>query len=397
MSVNLTTIMEVITTTAASVLTSGGAGDSGGSMTTTTEAMVQKKPAENDMMGQMLSTAQKMHYATSVVVGPIFVVLGLIGNILSIIVWTRRHMKSSTGRYLTALAVADSGVLIWFVLTDTVKMTNPDVVNSPGYAFIFAYLGYPFFFLWIILSIWFMVGVTVDRFIMVCLITKAKEYCNETRANVGIGVIAGLCFLINLPHFWSYEVDWDRSGAANGTGPALMKTEFQKGEGAIRYEFWVHCIFLVLVPWFSVFTLNLLIISKIGKTNRKMSSKKTAQSADKSRHSENQITRLLLIVTFTFLFLLGCQCITQCFYMLMPDGFDKNIIDEAFAVAKLGVIINSSINFFLYCLSGRRFRQELLTLLGLKRRGLAFFSASDHSSSSGGTGSGTTGTGTTGV
>lgn len=392
MSSDITTIVNVITTTASAVLTNdgGGAHSNGDSA-----SGIEKEHKGDKMMEEMLSTAQKMHYATSVVVGPIFVILGMIGNILSIVVWTRRHMKSSTGRYLTALAVADIGVLLFFILTDTVKMLHPELVNNPAYAFIYAYLGYPFFFLSIVCSIWFMVGVTVDRFIMVCLITKAKEYCNETRANVGIGLISGLCFLINLPHFWSFEVNWDWT--ANSTGDALMKTEFQKGEGGIRYEFWIHCIFLVLVPWFTVFTLNLLIISKIGKTNRKMSSKKTAQAADKSRHSENQITRLLLIVTFTFLFLLGCQCITQCFYMLMPDGFDKNIIDEAFAVAKLGVIINSSINFFLYCLSGRRFRQELLTLLGLKRRGLTFFSSSDHSSSSGGTGSGTTGTGTTGM
>lgn len=392
-------IVDVVTTTVASVIggdSGNGDAEGGGSLSNGQggEGQVHIKPSEDQMMAEMLSTAKKMHYGASVIVGPIFVILGLVGNVLSIIVWTRRHMKSSTGRYLTALAVADSGVLVWFILIDTVMMLRPDLGESPAYAFIFAYLGYPFFFLWIVCSIWVMVGVTVDRFIMVCLITKAKEYCNETRANVGLGLIGGLCFLINMPHFWSYEVDWDRG--VNGTGPALLKTEFQKGEAGIRYEFWIHCIFLVLVPWFTVFTLNLLIISQIGRTNRKMSSKKTAQSADKSRHSENQITRLLLIVTFTFLVLLGFQCITQCFYMLMPDGFDKNIIDEAFAVAKLGVIINSSINFFLYCLSGRRFRQELFALLGCKRRGHAFFS--DHSTASGGgTGSGTTGTGTTGV
>lgn len=59
---------------------------------------------------------------------------------------------------------------------------------------------------------------------------------------------------------------------------------------------------------------------QISRTNKKMIDKKTAESADKSRRSENQITRLLLIVTFTFLFLIGFQCITQCFFMLMPDG-----------------------------------------------------------------------------
>jgi hypothetical protein len=74
-------------------------------------------------------------------------------------------------------------------------------------------------------------------------------------------LISGLCFMINLPHFWFFTVDWERG--INGTGPALVETEFQKGEAGIRYEFWVHCIFLVLVPWFTVFTLNLQIIQRV--------------------------------------------------------------------------------------------------------------------------------------
>ena len=39
------------------------------------------------------------------------------------------------------------------------------------------------------------------------------------------------------------------------------------------------------------------------------------------------------------------------------------IVDEAYAVAKLGIIINSSINFILYCVGGRWFRKELVKIL----------------------------------
>ena len=59
---------------------------------------------------------------------------------------------------------------------------------------------------------------------------------------------------------------------------------------------------------------------QISRMNRKMSEKKTKESASKSRQSENQVTRVLLIVTFTFLVLVGFQCISQCFYMLMPKA-----------------------------------------------------------------------------
>ena len=42
---------------------------------------------------------------------------------------------------------------------------------------------------------------------------------------------------------------------------------------------------------------------------------------------------------------------------------NMRIVDEAYAVAKLGIIINSSINFILYCVGGRWFRKELVKIL----------------------------------
>ena len=39
------------------------------------------------------------------------------------------------------------------------------------------------------------------------------------------------------------------------------------------------------------------------------------------------------------------------------------MVREVRAIAKLGVVINSAINFLLYCISGRRFRKELSTII----------------------------------
>jgi len=138
--------------------------------------------------------------------------------------------------------------------------------------------------------------------------------CNHKKALVGIGIICFLCFVINLPHFNSYYADKNPETGAD----ALALSSFGQGEGGMRYEFYVHCIFLVLAPWFTIFTLNMLIIHKITKVNRRMSEKRGSIGKLKAKKSENQITRVLLTVTFTFLVLIGFQCITQCFFMLKP-------------------------------------------------------------------------------
>ena len=68
---------------------------------------------EEEYDDELLTAAKRMHYIASAVIGPILVCFGLIGNSLSILVWTRRNMRSSTGRYLTFLV----GLPLIYILT----------------------------------------------------------------------------------------------------------------------------------------------------------------------------------------------------------------------------------------------------------------------------------------
>lgn len=306
-----------------------------------------------------MEIAKKMHFITSVWIGTIFFIFGTVGNILSIIIWLRKPMRSSTGTYLIGLAVADIGLLFFFFLIDSIKMLHPELNNNYAYAVFFSYVGYPILYLFVICSIWITVGVTVDRYIQVCWIAHSKAMCNQKRALIGLGIIVLLCFIINIPHFNTYKPVMDRE--RNASDPAIVFTEFGNTHGSQMYEFWVHCMFLVLVPVVTIFILNMLIICQVRKVNRQMESKRGESGKSKARKSEAQLTKLLLTVTFTFLILIAFQCIVQCFFMLKQGH--KEIVSEAYAIAKLGVVINSSINFLLYCVSGKRFRKELINVV----------------------------------
>ena len=139
--------------------------------------------------------------------------------------------------------------------------------------------------------------------------------CNQKRALYGIGVISILCFLVNIPHFFTYHPIYSQ----NRTDDAYQLTEFGQSEGSQNYEFWVHCMFLVLVPWVTILTMNLRIIRYVVKTGAKMSDRKSAYAKEKAKKAESQLTTTLLSVTFAFLALISIQCITQCFFMLKPD------------------------------------------------------------------------------
>lgn len=147
--------------------------------------------------------------------------------------------------------------------------------------------------------------------------------CSNKRVFLGIGIIALLCFIINTPHFKTFYPipESDRKP----TDDSYAHTEFGASEGSLRYEFWVHCMFLVLVPWLTIFILNILIISRVLRANREMSVRKSAKGQEKTKRAGNQMTRLLLTVSFVFLILIALQCVTQCFFMMQPETVNQFI------------------------------------------------------------------------
>jgi len=313
-----------------------------------------------------MTTAKTLHWAFSVPVGIVISIFGLIGNVLSVMVW-RRILKKNFGRnrstalYMVALSIADMSLLFFFLTHDSLPNLFKSLKSTMSFCNYFAYIGFPFFFLSIVASIWLLVCVSVNRFILVNFPIKAKVYCSAARAYLGMGLTVACCFAINLPHFFNYSPK-----PANGnTTTCLTPSDYGKSSGSINYEFWVHCIFLVLAPWASIAFCNAGIIYALQKRTKKLA-KKFSKSKGDSEH-DKQMTRMLLTVTFTFLVLLAWQCITQCFYMLKYDNMKGprwDAVDQSFAVAKLGVVINSSINFILYSCSGSVFRKELFAMFG---------------------------------
>ena len=110
----------------------------------------------------------KIHFISSAIIGTILFAFGSFGNILSIFIWSRKPIRSSTGMYLIGLAIADLGVLVFFFVSDSIKQLHPELETNDDYAVFYSYIGYPFFYLCVVCSIWATVGVTVDRYIQVC-------------------------------------------------------------------------------------------------------------------------------------------------------------------------------------------------------------------------------------
>jgi len=81
---------------------------------------------ELELMKQQLSS---MRFVVQIILVPLVMLIGVCGNSITIIVLTRRNMRSSTNYYLTALALSD---LLYLVLFFVLSLRHHQGMNTPG-------------------------------------------------------------------------------------------------------------------------------------------------------------------------------------------------------------------------------------------------------------------------
>ena len=78
-------------------------------------------------------------YIVQIILVPIVLVIGLGGNIVTIIILTKKHMRSSTNHYLTALAVSD---LLYLIFVFTLSIKHYDGMSDPKHWIYWHYYKY---------------------------------------------------------------------------------------------------------------------------------------------------------------------------------------------------------------------------------------------------------------
>ncbi|XP_057316816.1 galanin receptor 2a-like [Hydractinia symbiolongicarpus] len=303
-----------------------------------------------------------LHWISSVPVSFVICILGLIGNVLCCIVWNRIGKKSETSKscsiYLIVLAVGDSGVLLFFLLTTSLQVEFPSVRKTYAYAVLYSWVAYPLMIYFKVYSRWVMIAVTLNRFLVLRFPLQSATFNTRRKTVIVLTVLAVVLVPFVVP-FWFYFAPEKR-----GDGYKLNKTDFGTGNGGVINQFWVHCVFLILVPFLSILVLNILIIRKLS-TRAKKTYSISNKGLTRAKQMKTQLTKSLLAVTFLFIALLFWQCVSKCFYMLQYGKESRRvwkIVDGNFALSKIGLVLNSSINTLIYSVIGTRFRNEVRRL-----------------------------------
>ena len=301
--------------------------------------------------------------------------LGLVGNMLSLVVLTHRHMRSSTYSYLTALAVCDSLVLLLTIvlLVHDLDKPEPGQQRWPWDKGI-----YPYLFPWVhpaafgcqVLSIWLTLAFTVDRYLMICHPFCAEPYCTISRARKVILALAIGAFLLNIPKFFEYETNMISMPPDNQTRATYDLTLFGRSNLFRElYHSWFYIVFVCGVPFLALAILNGFLIHAVRLSRQR------GREINAAERKRNDTTVMLISVVVVFFICQMPALVSRTIW-----AFEKNprVLFERlqfYLLNEIGnflIILNSAINIMPYYFFGQRFRKQFWRLfcqclMGYKR------------------------------
>lgn len=307
-----------------------------------------------------------LNYYLMGIAGTTVCFVGIVCNILSVIVLTRRSMNSSTYSYLAALALCDTlalflTVIIFLLSEDTIlpqkgKLTWPNTL----YAVLFPYL-HPAAVMFQVTSIWLTLAFTVDRYIMICHPFKAERLCSVGRARKVIVIVYILGALFNIPRYLEYtsdEIEVPTMSGGSETRKIVQFTEIGRNQLFIDLvHSYLYLTFVCGIPFLMLAILNIFLIHAVHLSKRKG---RLINAKEKKR---NDTTIMLIGVILIFLFCQGPALISRMVYAI-----DFNLATKSMTFHKINeggnflIIVNSAINIVPYYFFGKRFRKEFWRL-----------------------------------
>ncbi|XP_013388786.1 FMRFamide receptor [Lingula anatina] len=303
---------------------------------------------------------------TNSVIGFGFIIFGICGNALSIIVLSRERPLTTTSILLQGVAVSDSLYLLSNLFYVVFIGINKYTGQMRWYLralhpLLMPYVK-PLMYISQQASVWLIVLVTLDRHYVITNPIQAATNPRTKRTQLKVVAVFFLTIAYNIPHF--FELDLVPCKYPDGeNGHIMMNSEL----GNSMVYFLVYGIGFYFITMYIVPMLILAIVNmKLIWTLRRAAKQRVNLAEVKGKSGRDDVTFVLVVVVFVFV---ACQTpdfLLQIYYFeLVIVGsfkmtrFGANLFGQ---IVTLLLIINASVNFIIYCLWGNRFRQDMLKL-----------------------------------
>ena len=284
---------------------------------------------------------------------PVLVPIGVVGNTLSFFVMMKpNNRKVSTCIYMAAISINDNILMCMCsheYLVSSLQIHKWNLIECKFLAFaaLFAVQNCTYLTL----------AMTVDKYIAIKWPHRAATYSTPRIAKmIAFGLYTSV-FIYNIPHFFLSSIIGDQC-----VGYAIQSQ-------ITSIYSWFSFVINAVIPFTLLSYMNFVIVKTVRDSRKSFrdNDRTTGMNARQKtmKNAENQLTIMLLLVTTLFLILLF-PAYFRFIYIVVAKRDTPRFYARLLLVGQVtGKLYptNSGINFFLYCLSGKKFRNDLKEIL----------------------------------
>ncbi|ELU04765.1 hypothetical protein CAPTEDRAFT_186052 [Capitella teleta] len=295
-------------------------------------------------------------YVVGTLVGGSLILIGLLGNCISLTILGKERKKSSTIQALCLLAVADICLLFAYSLFPLMETPWVRKTNSIG---IFAGVYYMFEVARICnqVSASLTMILTWQRYVAVCLPHKAKHLCTVRIVNwiSACSAVASVAFY--LPNFFMYSVKIRDDGFMYWVSNSIVHNEYFQ----MIYSVILTYLVSYIIPVASLLYMSVAILRSL------KSQSNTIASSTNSQHARNDLTKSSFAIVIIYVLCQSLQPIRRIL-MWVYDPYTRHLscggkLFQFSFMPHLALMLNSSANFAIYILFARGFRRKLIVFL----------------------------------
>lgn len=339
-------------------------------------------------------------------------IFGIVANTLNIIVLTRKEMRSPTNSILTGLAIADLLVMLDYIpFTLHLNIMNKSKRDKYDYNWtMFVLFHSNFSQVCHTISIYLTVVLAIWRYIAVVYPQHNRAWCTMRTTTVTILLGYVLCPILCLPiyvtskltsrivllsQFDNNAVNYSLQISGNSSNIPPGVYDERNSYNATLYfidlvdynltneiklsvlNFWIYSVVIKIIPCIALTVLSLRLIFALIETKKRReklltNKSKLNKTLEKEKRTD-RTTKMLLAILLLFLITEFPQGILGLLTIMLGKGFFTSCYIKLGALMDILALINSAINFILYCIMSRQFRVTFQTVFWPK-----YFSREDH-------------------
>ncbi len=294
---------------------------------------------------------------------PLISILGIIGNLLNILVLTRRRMLSHMDRLeksatygLIALALSDMLFCVVVLPNAFIYQELYMVEWHQIHILYYKLYGIGLVNLFMMISTWLIVTMSMNRYIVVVYPLHARSMMSTVKTTLTIVLVFVFSTLLTLPYFLANQVAFCYNLEINKRYELQSRFSDGASDWMLWYIRWIWPLIADFIPFVILAFCNIRLVWEL---KRATNTRRIRAKGQVVKVSSQKVTLTLVIIVLMLLFLVSPSEILRYINPYESWGRTGHLV---VSITNVLQAMNFAFNFILYCVVNANFRQTFASM-----------------------------------